>query len=841
MNKLKKNIVTQAVIVLVFVVLSFAYFYPLLEGKVLPQMDTNHAIGVAHEVNTYQNQYDRSPGWTNSLFGGMPTYQIGSPKKKNIFTPILRALNKSVLPYATVSTLFLYMLGFYILLLAFKVDKWLSLVGAIAFALSSYNIIIIIAGHVTKTYAIAFMPVVIAGFILLYDKKYWLGSIVALLGLGLQVTTTHIQIVYYTGLTVGLYLIFKFFWALKDKELKNFAKSTGFAAVVIFLVILPNIPTLWQAYEISKYSIRGKSELNTAKEQGSGLDKDYALAWSYGVDESFTLLIPNVKGGGSNFILENEKVKDEASEEFQQVTYFIYQNFGKVMSTYHGDQPFTSGPVYLGAIIFFLFILGMFIVKNKIKWWVLAATILALMLSWGKNFELLTNPFFNSFPFYNKFRTVSMILVIVSVTIPFLSFLTLKQIIEDKNTLKNNLKPIWYSLGITAGLLIIPSFFGFISKEENLFFDNLMKSLAGQESIVKNYINDLTGYRKDIYVADAFRSFIFIALGAGLILAFLKVKDLKKYMFIGLLGFLIMIDLWAVDRRYLSADNFQKKSEAKKVFMPTPVDEIIQKDPDKYYRVLNLTTNTFNDAFTSYFHKSIGGYHGAKLRRYQDVVDKYLGMYNQAIINTLQDTSGNVNALMKQTSVLNMLNTKYIIYSPEQFPIVNTNAFGNAWFVDNYKFVETAQDEIDALGTENLQRTAIINKKKFDVSKLPELSYSGDTTKYIQLTKYEPDRLEFEVNATSESFVVFSDIYYPEGWNATIDDKPSNIYQTNYILRGLVIPAGKHTIKFEFKPDAIYVANNIAIVGGVLVILMLLGSGFMLYKNSKKKEEKDEK
>jgi len=854
MDKKTKDILVNLGIIILFVVISFIYFYPTIQGKVLPQMDLEHSRAIAQEAKTFQKAQERNIVWTNSLFGGMPTYQIGGITKKSIFNPILRAINHTVLPYATVSTMFLYLLGFYILLLSFKVNKWISAIGALAFALSSYNIIIIIAGHATKTYAIGLMPVVIAGFILIYDKKYWLGSIIALIGFGMQVATTHIQIIYYTILTIGLFVIFKFFWQLKEKQLKQFAVASTFSVGIVILTLLPNVPTIWQAYEISKYSIRGKSELSSNKEnQSSGLDKDYALAWSYGVDETFTLIIPNVKGGASGALLyddivamyqgtnlEKQKAEeklDKYSKDFIDFIIGSIQN-GNPINSYWGEQPFTSGPVYLGAIICFLFILGMFIVKDKIKWWIFAATILSIVLSWGRNFSIVTDIFFDYFPFYNKFRTVSMTLVIASVTVPMLSFLAIKEITEKKETLSKNLKPLWFALGITFIILLFPFAFDVFTTQESEYFNSILKQVSQQEkTYINNIIDELTSARKSILAADFFRSLLFIAFTTALLLGFLKVKSLKEPAFFGILAVLVIADLWTIDRRFLSEDDFVVKSVMSQQTKPTPVDEIIMKDTDPYFRVLNLTINTFNDANTSYFHKSIGGYHGAKLRRYQEVIDYYLVGTHQAIISTIQDTAGNINNLLKQTQVLNMLNTKYIIYNPEAFPILNTQAFGNAWFVTNYKFVESADEEIKALGTENLKTTAIINKNKFKTNDLPEISISNDSTKYIKLTKYEPDRLEFEVYTQKDVFVVFSDIYYPIGWNAYIDDKSVDIYQTNYILRGLVVPAGKHQIKYEFKPDSVFVANKIAFAGSILVILVILGSLYMLYKELNKKEK----
>ncbi len=830
MTKTFKEIITQAVIILFFIAISFAYFSPIIQGKVIKQMDYEHAQGVGHEATTYHNAENRDIAWTNSLFGGMPTYQIGGLSNKNIYRPI-RVFLTHFLPYTTVSTLFLYLLGFYILLLTFKVNKWVSVIGALAFALSSYNIIIIAAGHITKTYAIAFMPIVLAGFIQIYDKKYWLGIILTILGLGLQVSTSHIQIIYYTGLTVGLYVIFRFFWDFKDKKLKDFALSSAIAFVVAIISILPNTGTLWRANEMGKYSIRGKSEITLNKDanQGDGLDKDYALAWSYGVGESFSLMIPNIKGGGSAYLGSNDVAMSKIDAQ--------YKDMISQQSQYWGEQPFTSGPVYLGAIVMFLFVLGMFIVKDKIKWWLLTATILSIILSWGKNFGFVTDFFFNYFPYYNKFRTVSMTLVIASFTVPFMAFLTLKEIIKDKTIIKNNLKYFGIAFGLTGGLALIfwliPGFFNFLTTQESKYFNDLMAQAPAQKSQINAFIEQLKIARIAVFKADAIRSFAYILLSAAVIFFYSVQAKIKDLTFIFILGFLILADMWTIDRRYLSNDDFVSKSTAKQVFAASPADQFINKDIDPYYRVLNLSTSTFNDAFTSYFHNSIGGYHGAKLRRYQDVIDYYLSPSIQQIGASFQDTTISYTDVLPRLQVLNMLNTKYIIYNPNAAPIPNMNAFGNAWFADNFKFVETADDEITSLGTENLKRTAIINKNKFDVTKLAELSYSNDSTRRITLTTYEPDRLVFDETSKNGGFIVFSDIYYPKGWTATIDGTETPIYQTNYILRGLQVPPGSHKITFEFRPAAVFVAKKIEIASSFLVAILLLVGLFFIYKKNK--------
>ncbi len=840
MNKKLKEVLTQLLIIGFFVLLSFAYFSPIIEGKVIRQMDLEHAIGVGQEAKTFKEAENRDITWTNSLFGGMPTYQITGISDKNVFTPVRRFLTH-VLPYATVSTFFLYLLGFYLLLLSFRINKWISVIGAVAFALSSYNIIIIAAGHVTKTYAIAFMPIVLSGFIHIFNRKYILGVVLALFGLILQIGTSHIQIIYYTALLVGLYVIFRFFWDLKEKKLKNFGLATALAAGVAILAVLPNTGKLWRAYEMSKYSIRGKSEItiNKNKDQGDGLDKDYALAWSYGVGESFSLFIPNIKGGGSGRLGESEVAMEEVNNRFREMI--------KEQNHYWGKQPFTSGPVYLGAIVVFLFVLGMFIVKNKLKWWLFAATIISVMLAWGKNFGLLTDFFFYHFPFYDKFRTVSMILVIASVTVPLMAFLTVQEIIKDKKIIKNNLKKLGIAFGLTGGLALIfwliPGFFSFITEQESQYFNQILQEAPQQKSQINEFISQLKDARIAIFKADAIRSFAYILLAAGLLFFYSTNKKLNKLLFVGILGLLILVDMWTIDRRYLSNDDFMTKRKAKANFQPSQVDKIVQKDTDKYFRVLNINTSTFNDAYTSYFHKSIGGYHGAKLRRYQDVIEIYLQDYISVLRQSMQDTGFSPNKILKQMDVLNMLNTKYIIYSQEYFPIVNTNAYGNGWFVDKYEFVKNADEEITTLEEVNLRRTAIINKNKFNVSKLPEIGYTNDTTRSVVLTEYKPDRLKFKVNSSKGGFVVFSDIYYPNGWKATIDGKKTKIYQTDYILRGIVVPAGQHKVKFEFKPAAVFVAQKIELISSIFAAIVLLAGIYFLIrtnvlKNDNSEEEK---
>lgn len=837
MKKKTKELLWHLLVIVFFVIFSFAYFNQTLDNKTIRQGDFEHSKAIGHEAGTYSQAEHRDITWTNSIFGGMPTYQIGGFKMYNIFYPIGLALTHTM-PYGTVSSLFLYLLGFYILLLTFKINPFLSTMGAIAFALSSYNIIIIAAGHISKTYAIAYMPIILAGIFQIYNKKYYLGFILTTIGLGLQLLTGHIQIIYYTALMIGIFAIFRLVWDLREKQLKQFGVATLFALVAAFGAVVPNIGQLWRASEMSKYSIRGKSELTTTnkndnKKQSTGLDEDYAMSWSYGIGESWSLLIPNVKGGESEYLGNDKTAMKNVDSQYTQ--YISQQNH------YWGDQPFTSGPVYFGAIIMFLFVLGMFIVKDKIKWWLLAITIISIVLSWGKNFEFFTNFMFYYFPYYNKFRSVSMTLVMASFSVPLLAILAVNEIVKDKEIVKKNMKYVWISLGLTAGIALIfwliPGFFKFQSAEETKYFNDLFKQVpADQHSQINTFLAQLQSARKEIFKADAIRTFIFIVLSAAVMLFYTLKNNLNKNIFLLLITVLVTLDLWTVDRRYLGDDDFMSKRNAEGVFAKSPADEIILKDKDPYYRVLDVTSNPFSNAFTSYWHKSIGGYHGAKLHRYQDIIDYYLTPEFDMLIQSFKDSLANPMDVLPKLQVMNMLNTKYIIYNPNAFPLVNVNAYGNAWFIDNFKYVSTPDEEIQSLGNVNLKRTAVINKTKFDVSKIASLPLTSDTLRTIELTNYEPDKLKFKIQSQNGGFVVFSDIYYP-GWIAEIEGKQVPIYQTDYILRGIYVPAGIHFIQFEFHPAAFYTAKKIEIISSIIVALLLIGALYMELKNSKKTEE----
>jgi len=788
-------------IIIAFVAVSYIYFSPLLEGKVLSQMDDIHAKGMAKELVDYKAQTGEDSQWTNSMFSGMPAYQIKAGTQYNVFLYLVRALRLG-LPYSTVAVTFLYLLGFYVLFLSLKFDKWLAVAASVAFAFASYNFIIIAAGHITKTWAIGYMAPVIAGVIMLYNGKYLWGALLTVLALGMEIASNHVQITYYLALIVLIMSIVYFIDAILQKQIKEFSKSAAVLFVAAILAVLPNITQLWTTYEYGQESIRGASELTSKNDKkSSGLDKDYALAWSYGKWETLTLLIPDFQGGSSS-------VGFDKNSNTYEVLQGKVQNPEQIANSlaYWGDMPFTSGPVYFGAIVILLFVLSLFVLKGKNKWWLVAATVLSILLAWGKNLEWFTDFFFYYVPLYSKFRTVSMALVITNVTVVILAFMGIKAIYESKKTSRELSKYLYTATGIVGGICLIfmalpTMFFDFTSANFADFPDWLQKAVVAD--------------RISLLQKDAFRSLIFVLLGSGLMWLLIN-KKLNKSYFTGILIALLLLDLWSVDKRYLNNDSFVSKRQAH-FFQPTNADKIILKDVDPHFRVFNITRNPFNDAYTSYYHKSIGGYHGAKLRRYQDLIEHHIAKNNM--------------------NVLNMLNAKYFITPNKKTgePVVEYNflqALGNSWFVNEYQIVSNADEELAALNTFNPAKTAIIDKRFTEViKKLPKLDFFSLDTGRIALTKYAPNRLEYNSKNQNTQLAVFSEIYYDKGWQAYIDDQPVEHIRVNYVLRALPIPKGQHKIVFEFKPRSYYVGNKVALGSSILVVLLILGTFVKQWKS----------
>lgn len=843
MKEKLKGLIPHILVILAFILLSVVFFHPILQGKELVQGDNIQAEGMSHEITQFEEKTGEYSAWTNSMFGGMPSYQIKSPESFNIHLFLQRLLHLG-LPYSTMAIFFVYLLGFYLLLTSLKFKKSIAVVGALAFAFSSYNIIIIAAGHITKCYAIAYMAPVLAGIIHLYNKKYILGFFLTTFALGIEIACNHPQILYYLAILCGIFFVWKAIEAYLNKKenptsLKDFGKATAIAAIAVAFAVLPNITNLWTTWEYGKFSTRSQSELST-RQQSSGLDKDYAMAWSYGISESINLMIPDFKGGASQVIGDDEAMSAIKDKEMAQIV--AQQN------RYWGNQPFTSGPVYMGAVIIFLFVLGMFVVNNTAKWWLFAATIISLVMSWGNNFGFVTDLLFDYFPLYNKFRSVSMALVIAQVCVPFLAMIAIKEITDQKDNYKFNIKNLYWAAGITIGICLLFTLFpalsgSFLSDKEAEEIARIKSQHPDTESQLNMLVYNLTLVRKSILSSDALRSMLFVAAAALLIFLFVQKKIQAKYLII-LIGALIIFDLWKVDSRYLSSNDYHESTEINNLLRPSTADELIMKDTDPDFRVLNLTANVFNDAKTSYFHKSIGGYHGAKMRRYQEFIDTLLAPAVQMAQGLAAKDINQFNTFVGSNQAINMLNTKFIILNSAQSPYINMNAFGNAWFVNKFDAVSTADQEIASIKKNDLKQTAVINKTNYSeyMSKLPkEQIYTNDSS-IIRLTKYQPNYLSYEAVAFRDKLAVFSEIYYPKGWTAYIDGKEVEHICADYILRAVVVPAGKHQIEFKFAPASVRIGKTIAAIASSLLILALIAliikrKDLILQQNPLKKEQ----
>ncbi len=782
-------------------------------------------MGGSHEINKYEKETGIHSFWTNSMFGGMPTYLVTNyaPSNVNKYFYQILDFNHKMRP---ASFVFMLLLGFFIALLLFGVDPWLSIVGAIAFGFSSYFFIIIEAGHITKVVAMAYMAPIVAGIYHAYRKDILIGTIVTSIFLALQLLVNHLQITYYTLLVVLIYLVFEFVYTVKTKVWKKFFKASSFLFIGALLAVSTNFSQIITTYDYGKDSTRGKSELSDNQHnKTSGLDKDYATAWSYGKLETFNLLVPDLMGGASSGELSKES---ETYKTLKKLGAPNPDNIIKRLPLYWGPQPFTSGPVYIGALVIFLFVLGMFLVKGNIKWWLFAATLLSIFLAWGKNFMPLTDLFLDYFPMYNKFRTVSMILVIAEFTIPLLGILALKNIIEGKTDKKEILKALKWSSIILGGILLfllIPGVLSFKADTDAQMFQNWPKEL----------VSALEKDRASLFYSDIFRSLIFILVGIAAIWAFVKQKINKK-VFLVVLGLAILADLAGVDSRYLNSEDFVSARKEKQPFIESQADKFILKDTDKDFRVLNLTVSTFNDASTSYFHKSIGGYHGAKLRRYQDIIDRVLQPEISYLINTLKQkevTEQDVQSVLSQLSGLNMLNTKYIIIDPNTLPLMNNFSLGNAWFVSYIKSVQNADEEIKSVQKFSPELTAVVDKR----FKENFFKFRLDSAATITLTDYKPNYLSYKTNTHSDQLAVFSEIYYAKGWQAYIDGKPVPHFRADYILRAMKIPEGIHKIEFKFEPSIWKTGNSISLIGSVLFVLFILGGLFWIIKKKKIKEK----
>ncbi|MEI6124643.1 MAG: YfhO family protein [Bacteroidota bacterium] len=827
-----KKVIPYVVAIVVFIAISLIYFSPLLEGKRLNQSDVMQYKGSSKEILDYRTTTGEEVLWTNSMFGGMPAYQISVLYKTSI-VPYFSKIMMAGLPFPA-NILFVLFLGFFILLVVLKVDPWLSIVGSIAFAFSSYFLLYISVGHNAQALAVAYIPTVVAGIILTFRGKYLLGGAVTALFMAIEISVNHVQMTYYMLIIIGFIVLFEFIYAIIQQNIKAFFTAIGVLVVAGFIAIGPNVTNLWTSSEYVKETIRGKSELTLDKKiQSSGLDKDYITQWSYGIGETFTLMIPDAKGGESEAIGSTKSALDGVDKQYKEGV--------AQQSRYWGNLPFTAGPVYVGAFILFLFVLGLFIVKGKLKWALLGATILAILLSWGHNFMFLTNFFIDYVPFYNKFRAVSSVLIVVEFAMPVLAILALKEIAEKPKLIKEKKGFFFIALGMTAGLtllfLLMPSvFFNFTTPVELSQFNQYLKQGADKAQI-DGFISNLETARISIFTMSCVRTLAFILIGAGLLWIYASAKKMSKYVLYGAVALLLLIDLVPIDRRYLNDKNFVAKSKIDTPFEMTTADNAILQDTTKDYRVLNLASGDFSrDASASFYHKSIGGYHAAKLRRFQDLIDNRLVKEHDRLIKTLQSNvpdSVLISTLYGLTT-LNMLNTKYYIYNPEARPLRNPAAMGNAWFVKEVKMVDNADEEIKALDNFYPANTAIVDKRfatevqAFKGDKNPQAT--------IKLVNYKPNYLTYEAkNLKAEQLAVFSEIYYSKGWNAYIDGNKVPYLRANYILRALVVPAGDHKIEFKFEPKSYYTGEKISLVGSILLILFI---GIALFFEFRKKRDK---
>lgn len=853
-----KKILPHIIAVVAFIVVSLVFFSPVMEGKKLFQSDMAQFDGASKELHDYEKASGEGANWANAMFSGMPSYQIAFPQSNNIFNtiaPPLTLWNRSF----DAGIFFIMMLGFYVFMCSMGAKPLISAFSALIYALGSYNVIIITVGHITKAWAMAMIAPILAGMILVFKRKYISGIIIFTLSLGLQIYFNHIQITYYTliaALILGMtYLIY----AIKEKQIKNFALSCGALIIAAVIAVMPNSSHLALNAEYAKHTMRGGSELSikandNANNNKKGLTIDYAYAWSYGVGETFTMLIPDFRGGGSSdnrweSLAENRLQEIQTTQPAQashpQINQVVNQYAG---STYWGEQPFTAGTVYFGAIVIFLSLLGFLLIKGAERWWLLFATIVSILMSWGSNFMILNEFLFNHLPLYNKFRTPSMILVIANVTLVITAFLGLKEFFNKEIDNNKKTTSLFISGGIVGGFCLLcallPDLFASFTSSQDSVFETMLGN---------SFIQALYEDRKSAFTSDALRSFIFIAIAFVSLFLFAKDKLKKEIIVIVIIGIASVIDLWQVDKRYISNDNYKKPYELE--IQSTPALETIKADVEakniNHYRVYNMAVNTFNDASTSFYVPSIGGYHGAKLQRYQDIISFHLTNPNY-VQKDLNDTSLLKTNQIRQffytyqqqikcpnLQVLNMLDTKYFILPVGQeggTAIENPEACGAAWFVENIKTVNTADEEILALNDFNPQHTAILNKEF--ASQLQNKDFSNaDQQATIALQESpnkNPDLKIYKTKSTTAQLCVFSEIYYKEGWKAYIDGKEAPILRANYVLRALEVPAGEHTIELRCEPDTLKTFNIINLIGSILIVIFVIGAIALPFIKKKK-------
>ena len=839
-----KSILPDVAAIVFFVAVGMVYFWkPVTEGLVLTGNDHSAAVGSNMEMEHYRAaHHGERTRWTNTLFSGMPTYQMAPSYPSTDTLGRLEHIYQLGLP-AVVAYVFMMLLGFYILLRAFDFRAWMAALGAVLWAFSSYYFIIIAAGHIWKLLTLSFIPPTIAGLVLCHRGRYLAGIICTALFTAMQILSNHVQMSYYFLFVIGFMLLAWLIEAFRKKTLRQWMAGTAAFAVGGVIGVCINLSNLYHTWEYSRESMRGKSELtqktkDPADQTSSGLERSYITAWSYGKGETWTLLVPNTKGGASHALSGNKTAMKKANQTYAP----IYGAF----TQYFGEQPGTSGPVYVGAFVLFLFVLGLFIVKGPMKWCLLGATVLSILLSWGKNFMPFTDFFLDYIPMYDKFRTVASILVIAEFTIPLLAMLALKKVVDEPECLTGHdgrLARVHYitiAFALTGGIALLfwlmpDVFFGsYFSSTDMRYMQQYVEAGYIPKEMMAGIVTNISEMRRAMFTSDALRSFFFVAAGTALLLAY-RQKWLKAKPLVAALTLLCLVDMWGVNKRYLNDGMFSRPRTNEQTFPKSQADELILQDTDKYYRVLDLSVNTFNDNTTSYYHKSIGGYHAAKLRRYQELIEAHIQPEMRAAQQAVIDSRGRLDEVNGDSlfPVLNMLNTKYLILGTQdgkKMPAMNPHAYGNGWFVNDIKYVDDADTELAALRSTDLRRTAVVDRRFSDT--LGEAT-GTDSTAIVTLTAYEANELSYEVESANGGIIVFSDIYYPS-WTCTIDGTAAPIARADYVLRAIRVPSGKHTVTMTFKPRSIQNTETIAYTALAILALLLLLLGVRQYVKSKK-------
>lgn len=838
-NTLKPHLLAAVV----FIVITFGYFSPVLDGKVLNGHDIKTWKGGAKEALDYREATGEESLWTNSMFSGMPTYLITLKYWENLFRDIWKGINLNQ-HFRPANYFYMALFAFYFMLLIFRINPYLSIGGAIAYAFSTNLFILATAGHAIKVQALAVLPLLIGGVYMAFYQNRLKGAVLLAVAMTFHLIINHLQMTYYAFMIILIFGIFELVKAIKEKKILDFTKTFGLLAAGVAIAIVANAASFLLVYEYSQHSTRSPSELTISppgqedaqNDRTSGLDKSYITQWSYGIAETMTLLIPDFSGDGGSGKIEKGT---DAYKKLVEIHPGVADLFSKQAPTYWGKQQFTAGPNYIGAIVVFLFVFGLVLVKGRLKWWLLIATVLAIMLAWGKHMMWFSELFIDYFPGYNKFRDVTMTLVIVQFTMPLLGFLALKQVMERQVNKEDFKRALMISGGIVAGLLVFFIVLGgalldFKSANDML---TLTSAYRFPEEIAKKVIPVLQDHRKYMMRADALRSLTFVAIGAGILWLAYNKKISKSITYAAIVAF-VLLDLAVINWRYLNPEHLESREVSNDPFSPTPANQFILQDKD-YNRVLNLTADPFRDAQTPYFHYSIGGYHGAKMKRYQELIDFHISANINSIINAFQNnpTEQQIDSIFEQQYALNMLNTKYLIYNPEAQPLINKSHLGNAWFVDDYQIVENADAEIMAMNGFNPTQIAIVDKR-FE-QQLKGFKAQKDGEGQINLSQYDPKHMVYSSNASSEQLAVFSEIYYSDGWNAYIDGKPAEHFRCNYVLRAMRIPKGEHTVEFKFEPQTYYLGRKISLAGSIILLLAIGGVFFADYKKKNKQGKKE--